>query len=157
MSPTNLDETSVQRPHSTEPDSSLGSTAEEQVIEGVLCGVNHQLRTPLNGILASVDLLAATPLSDRQRTLMSIIADAAETLLGSVEDLLAVAAGSGPEPRRRVCETSQELANLLEPHRARLADQSRELIVTIDDDVPARSAAPWDRDCCSASCIFRAL
>lgn len=136
MSQTDLDETSAER--------SQSSPAENEVIEGVLCGVNHQLRTPLNGILASVDLLASTPLSDRQRTLMSIIADAAATLLGSVEDLLAVAAGSGPEPRRRVCETSQELTTLLEPHRLRLADQSRDLIININSDVPAQSAGPWD-------------
>jgi signal transduction histidine kinase/DNA-binding response OmpR family regulator len=53
-----------------------------------LAHMSHELRSPLNGIVASVDLLQGTPLNDEQESLVSSAQTSAETLLHVIGDIL---------------------------------------------------------------------
>jgi PAS domain S-box-containing protein len=50
--------------------------------------MSHELRTPLNSIIGRAELLAGTPLQDRQRDYVQKINDSAETLLGIINSIL---------------------------------------------------------------------
>eukprot|EP00742_Colponemidia_sp_Colp-10_P003922 GILJ01004180.1.p1 GENE.GILJ01004180.1~~GILJ01004180.1.p1 ORF type:complete len:792 (-),score=70.36 GILJ01004180.1:377-2752(-) len=50
--------------------------------------ISHELRTPINGFLSTLDLLSSTPLNDQQRTLISLATTSAENMLQLVDDLL---------------------------------------------------------------------
>ncbi|HWJ72693.1 MAG TPA: ATP-binding protein [Kaistia sp.] len=60
--------------------------AEEAVIP--IAAVSHEMRAPLHGMLALVDLLAGTDLSPEQRSYVSAVSQSAGALARLVEDLL---------------------------------------------------------------------
>jgi len=53
-----------------------------------LANMSHEIRTPLNGVVAIADVLARTPLSDRQGELVRIIRSSGETLERLLSDVL---------------------------------------------------------------------
>lgn len=53
-----------------------------------LANVSHELRTPLNAVLGFMELLAATELDSQQRHYVRLSAEAAQSLLRLIEDLL---------------------------------------------------------------------
>jgi signal transduction histidine kinase/DNA-binding response OmpR family regulator len=53
-----------------------------------LAHMSHELRSPLNGIVASIDLLQGTPLNDEQDSLVSSAQTSADTLLHLIGDIL---------------------------------------------------------------------
>jgi signal transduction histidine kinase/DNA-binding response OmpR family regulator len=53
-----------------------------------LANMSHELRTPLNGVIGMVDLLAATPLDDRQRRYADVARASAGLLLSVICDIL---------------------------------------------------------------------
>jgi two-component system, sensor histidine kinase and response regulator len=53
-----------------------------------LARMSHEIRTPMNGVLGMLDLMAMTELSVRQRELVGIARDSAETLLRLLNDIL---------------------------------------------------------------------
>jgi signal transduction histidine kinase/PleD family two-component response regulator/HPt (histidine-containing phosphotransfer) domain-containing protein len=53
-----------------------------------LAHMSHELRSPLNGIVASIDLLQGTPLNDEQDSLVSSAQSSADTLLHLIGDIL---------------------------------------------------------------------
>jgi signal transduction histidine kinase/CheY-like chemotaxis protein len=53
-----------------------------------LAHMSHELRSPLNGIVASIDLLQGTPLNDEQVSLVSSAHTSADTLLHLIGDIL---------------------------------------------------------------------
>ena len=53
-----------------------------------LATMSHEIRTPLNGIVGLNELLGVTPLSDRQRHLVSGIAVSSRSLLDLISDIL---------------------------------------------------------------------
>ncbi len=62
----------------------------EQAKARLLAVMSHEMRTPLNGILGTLDLLRDTELSPRQRNYVRIIGKSGEILLGHVNDVLDV-------------------------------------------------------------------
>jgi len=53
-----------------------------------LANVSHEIRTPLNAVLGAAELLAATPLSERQRQHVAVFQQAGELLSDLINDLL---------------------------------------------------------------------
>ncbi|WP_373499631.1 ATP-binding protein [Desulfococcus sp.] len=53
-----------------------------------LAKMSHELRTPLSGVLGAADLLALTPLDDRQRVYVDLVSQAGKTLLLIINDIL---------------------------------------------------------------------
>ena len=53
-----------------------------------LASMSHEIRTPMNGILGVVDLLAETPLEERQQSLVETLQTSADSLLTLINDIL---------------------------------------------------------------------
>ncbi|MEP7210611.1 MAG: PAS domain-containing protein, partial [Alphaproteobacteria bacterium] len=53
-----------------------------------LSNMSHEIRTPLNGVLAVSEVLARTPLDDRQLEMVRLITTSGRTLLRVMDDLL---------------------------------------------------------------------
>ncbi|WP_375263065.1 ATP-binding protein [Palleronia sp.] len=56
-----------------------------------LAVMSHEMRTPLNGVLGTLELLRDTPLDDRQQELVNTMGRSGQMILGLVEDLLDLA------------------------------------------------------------------
>ena len=56
-----------------------------------LANVSHEMRTPLNGVIAMADLLRETSLQGTQRELVQTLATSAQLALAQIEDVLDVA------------------------------------------------------------------
>ena len=53
-----------------------------------VANVSHEMRTPLNGVIAMADVLRETSLSDSQREIVETMTTSAELLLAQIEDVL---------------------------------------------------------------------
>ncbi|MGO8992486.1 MAG: response regulator, partial [Polyangiaceae bacterium] len=53
-----------------------------------LANMSHELRTPLNGVIGMVDLLATTPLDERQKRYAEVARASASLLLSIISDIL---------------------------------------------------------------------
>ncbi len=65
---------------------------------GFLAKVSHEVRTPLNGVMGTVDLLLKTPLSDGQRELVALARASGETLVTAINDILRFAEHGVDQP-----------------------------------------------------------
>lgn len=62
--------------------------AGERAKQRLLTVMSHEMRTPLNGILATLDLLHATQITEKQAKYLSMIEDSGALLLHHVDDVL---------------------------------------------------------------------
>lgn len=62
--------------------------AGERAKQRLLTVMSHEMRTPLNGILATLELLQATQITEKQAKYLSMIADSGAVLLHHVDDVL---------------------------------------------------------------------
>jgi len=53
-----------------------------------VANVSHEMRTPLNGVIAMADILRETSLSEAQREVVEIMTTSAQLLLAQIEDVL---------------------------------------------------------------------
>ena len=53
-----------------------------------LATMSHEIRTPMNGVIGMTELLAATPLTDRQHHFVNTVRRSGETLLALINDIL---------------------------------------------------------------------
>ena len=102
-----------------------------------LANMSHEIRTPLNGILGLAELLLDTPLSERQRRNLEMLAHSGENLLGIVNDVLdfsKIEAG-----RLELAETDFALRNtaseLVESFRERAERKGLALTLEVGEDV----------------------
>jgi two-component system, sensor histidine kinase RpfC len=56
-----------------------------------LANVSHEMRTPLNGVIAMADVLRETSLTDSQREIVETLGTSADLLLAQIEDVLDMA------------------------------------------------------------------
>ncbi len=103
-----------------------------------LATMSHEIRTPLNGIIGLNELLGATPLSDRQRHLVSGVSVSSRTLLDLLNNILDF---SKIEAGHLEVETVDfEVRQMLAEVGDMLADPARErdleLRVSCSPDVP---------------------
>jgi two-component system sensor histidine kinase RpfC len=56
-----------------------------------LANVSHEMRTPLNGVIAMADVLRETTLTDNQREIVETMTTSAQLLLAQIEDVLDMA------------------------------------------------------------------
>ena len=112
--------------------------ADVQAAEQFLRLMSHEMRTPLNGVIGMLGLLARTRMDGAQRAYVTAARDSAEHLLGLVNDLLDYArvdAGrleldSAPVNLEAL---AQGVAELLSP---RAHDKGLSLVWTVADDAP---------------------
>lgn len=62
-----------------------------------LAVMSHEMRTPLNGLMGSVELLRDTDLGEDQRKLLEILSDSGNVLLGHVNSVLDIARAEAGE------------------------------------------------------------
>lgn len=53
-----------------------------------LANVSHEMRTPLNGVIAMADLLRETPLTEGQKELVETLSNSSQLALAQIEDVL---------------------------------------------------------------------
>ena len=103
-----------------------------------LANMSHEIRTPMNGVIGMSELLATTPLSDRQNMFVGIIRSSAGSLLSVINDILdfsKIDAGqltleAQPFKLARIAnEPAQLVAHLAEK-------KGLELLVRVQPDLP---------------------
>jgi len=62
--------------------------AANQAKSQFLATMSHEIRTPMNGVLGTANLLATTPLNDRQTQLVQNLVGSGQALLGIISDIL---------------------------------------------------------------------
>jgi two-component system sensor histidine kinase RpfC len=105
-----------------------------------LANMSHEFRSPLNGIIGMAELLGSTRLSPEQRECADVIQTSAQTLLLLVEDVLDISAIEAGKLKRQDSDfsprdMSRRIRTMLQPLAAA---KSLQLIVEVQDDVPAR-------------------
>ncbi|KAL4804143.1 hypothetical protein BDV18DRAFT_35884 [Aspergillus unguis] len=89
------------------------STARSQ--HDLLSSVSHELRTPLHGMLANSELLQSTSLEPSQREMIKTVKTCAETLLGTMNHLLAYAKINNFTTHRLSTESATEINDMTTP------------------------------------------
>ncbi|MCW2815911.1 MAG: sensor hybrid histidine kinase [Nocardioides sp.] len=103
-----------------------------------LAMVSHEIRTPLNGIVGLNELMSATPLSERQRHLVSGVAVSSRTLLeliNNVLDFSKIEAG-GMEVETLDFEVREVLAEVGDILTDTARERDVELRISCSADVP---------------------
>ncbi|WP_197054597.1 ATP-binding protein [Paracoccus sp. PAMC 22219] len=67
------------------------AVAGERAKDEMLTVMSHEMRTPLNGLLGTLELLSTTDLNPRQRRYADVMAQSGELLLGHVNSVLDIA------------------------------------------------------------------
>lgn len=108
-----------------------------------LAAMSHEIRTPMNGVLGMGQLLARTPLNERQQRLLQTLNASGKHLLSLIDEILGFAkAGSGQLRISHAAVEIQPLCDQIVAEFTPLADQRRlGLGAHVGDEVPARIEA----------------
>jgi two-component system sensor histidine kinase RpfC len=105
-----------------------------------VANVSHEMRTPLNGVIAMADVLRETTLSEAQREIVETMTTSAHLLLAQIEDVLDMAK---IEAGRVHIETRpMDLGRVLSSTVKVIVPQARYKGIVINTDV-AQDAAGW--------------
>ena len=64
------------------------SQLESQIRAMFIANMSHEIRTPMNGVLGAADLLARSPLNDKQQELLGLMQRSGENLMVIINDIL---------------------------------------------------------------------
>jgi len=112
--------------------------AASQAKSQFLATVSHEIRTPMNGILGMTDLALSTSLNSRQKNLLSIVKQSANSLLGLINDLLDFSKIEAGKMELEILDLDvRELIGEALQLRAQAACQKRlELVYHVEPNVP---------------------
>jgi signal transduction histidine kinase/DNA-binding response OmpR family regulator/HPt (histidine-containing phosphotransfer) domain-containing protein len=103
-----------------------------------LATMSHEIRTPLNGVVGTANLLAATPLNDRQTQLVHNLVRSGQALIGIINDILDLSkieagrfelAAVNFDPRELVAEVTDLFCE-------RCTSKGLEFVYFVTEDVP---------------------
>ena len=103
-----------------------------------LANVSHEVRTPLNGVIGTAELLGGTDLTRLQRDHLHVITESAEALLAILNDILdfsKIEAGK-LEIERRLLHLRDLLGDVLRSLASRIGNKGLELVSDVSADVP---------------------
>jgi len=112
-----------------------------------LANVSHEVRTPLNGVIGTAELLGYTDLTSVQRDHVHVIGESAEALLAILNDILdfsKIEAGM-LDIERRVLHLRDHLGNVLKSLASRGRGKDLELVSDVSPDVPDTLLGDPDR------------
>jgi PAS domain S-box-containing protein len=103
-----------------------------------LANMSHEIRTPMNAVIGMTELLQDTPLSSDQREYVETLADAAESLLGLINDVLDFSKIEAGMLELSVVEFDlrEALENTLRTLGLRAHQKGLELVCRVAPDVP---------------------
>jgi len=104
-----------------------------------LAVVSHEIRTPINVILGSTELLSDTELSDRQQKLSRLIIDSGHHLLQLVDDILAVISRNPPVGRLQLetYDLRALVASIVDMMKKNAEAKQLTLMTRVSDEVPS--------------------
>lgn len=105
-----------------------------------VANVSHEMRTPLNGVIAMADVLRETKLDDSQREIIDMLGTSANLLLAQIEDVLDMAKIEAG--RIQIENRPFDLAKLVTSTVKVVLPQSRLRGLAVDTDI-APDAARW--------------
>ncbi len=105
-----------------------------------LANVSHEMRTPLNGVIAMSDLLRETQLAESQREIVETLSTSAELALAQIEEILDAAKIEAG--RVQVEARPFDLGKLLTGAVKVILPQARYKGLVVNTDV-ALGDAPW--------------
>ena len=110
--------------------------AGERAKAEVLAVMSHEVRTPLNGLLGTLDLLGRTPLDARQKDYLRILETSGQLLLHHVNDVLDIARlDSGLMPQAQVpVDLAALVQEVIENQRAAAEARGNRLEMELPED-----------------------
>jgi len=106
-----------------------------------LASLNHEIRTPISGVLGMTDLLLETSLDNDQRDYVIAARESASQLLDTLNGILEYCALSAGDPKPLPSEfpLRQTLQNVVSESQEPAAEKGLELHLDVDDSVPETS------------------
>lgn len=105
-----------------------------------LANVSHEMRTPLNGVIAMADVLRETTLNESQREIVDTLGTSANLLLAQIEDVLDMAKIEAG--RVQIEHQPFDLGNLISSSIKVVLPQARYKGIAVNTEVP-NDAARW--------------
>ncbi len=103
-----------------------------------LANMSHELRTPLNSVIGFSELLAAMPMTDKQKGFIHSIKASGNSLLTLINDILDLSKlEAGMLDIKKATVSIQDLFNDIDPiFKRKLESRGVDFIIEVSDDVP---------------------
>jgi CheY-like chemotaxis protein len=121
-----------------------------------LASLNHEIRTPLSGIMGMMELLLETPLDEQQREYVATTRVCAESLLAILNDTLEYSALSAGTVQLEEAEFNllEMLKAIAAEHRTTARGKGLDLMCLLEDSVPETAVGDAVRMGRMISCLI---
>lgn len=111
--------------------------------------ITHEMRTPMNGVIGALDLLADTEPSGSQMEYLEMARQSAEKMLGLIDQVLSFGSGFGKTAavRRELLDLPATLERLAQAHRRRFTEKKLDFEVAMAPDMPQTIACDGEQLC----------